>query len=47
MGVTAMIKGTVCAGCSSNGASYDNGMGPKPDKGQPFQDYRLQWGSRR
>lgn len=36
------MKGTISAG-----ASAGNGMGPKLPKGQPFGDYRLQWGSRR
>lgn len=34
-------------GSGGNGASANNGMGPKPPKDQPFGDYRLQWGSRR
>lgn len=33
-------------GSGGNGASTDNGMGPRPEKGQPFGGYRLQWSAR-
>lgn len=32
-------------GSGANGPN-GNGMGPRPDRGQPFGDYRLPWGPR-
>lgn len=38
-----IMRGANQHGPSINNGANGSGMGPKPDKGQPFSNYRLQW----